>query len=50
LSCWTGSSSVSVSGSSSLPVFSSTGFSYKSVACTSVQKGLRKGAFVSLVL
>ena len=50
LSCWTGLSSVSDSGSSSLPVFSSTGSTCKSVACTSVRKGPRKGAFVSLVL
>ena len=49
-SCWVGSSSVSVSGSSSLPVFSSTGSTCRSVACTSGRKGPKKGAFVSLVL
>jgi hypothetical protein len=49
-SCWAGSSSVSVSRSSSLPVFSSTGSTSRSVVCTSGRKGPRKGAFVSLVL
>jgi len=49
-SYWAGSSSVSVSRSSSLPVFSSTRSTCRSVACTSGRKGPRKGAFVSLVL
>jgi hypothetical protein len=49
-SCWAGSSSVLVSGSSSLPGFSLVGSTCRSVACTSGRKGPRKGAFVSLVL
>jgi hypothetical protein len=49
-SCWAGLSSISVSRLSSLPVFSSTGSTCRSVACTSSRKGPRKGAFVSLVL
>jgi hypothetical protein len=48
--CWTGSSSVSVSGSSSLPGFSSVRSTCRSVAYTSGRKGSRKGAFMSLVL
>jgi hypothetical protein len=50
LSCWASLSSVSVSGSSLLPVFSSVRSTCRLVACTSGQKGPRKGAFVSLVL
>jgi hypothetical protein len=49
-SCWAGLSSVSVSGSSLLPGFSSAGSTCRSVACTLGRKGPRKGAFVSLVL
>jgi hypothetical protein len=49
-SCWAGLSSVSVSGSSSLPAFSSIGSTSRSVACTLGRKGPRKGAFMSLVL
>ena len=49
-SYWAGSSSVSVSRSSSLPVFSSTGSTCRLVACTLGRKGPRKGAFMSLVL
>jgi hypothetical protein len=49
-SCWAGSSSVLVSRLSSLPAFSSTRSTSRSVACTSGWKGPRKGAFVSLFL
>jgi len=49
-SCWVSSSSVSLSGSSSFPVGSSVGSTYKSVVCTLGRKAPKKGAFVSLVL